>query len=126
MTSSSADVRLPNFSQSSSSFPASSFGKRFWHTVAHCTVGSEPLAYESKRRSHYENNQVRFSARCTLCGRLIHDRSLGANIALARAEGKRMVRATALVGRKQLRSQIGHQPVGDVAGGGVRSRGDRL
>ena len=47
------------------------------------------------------------------------------NEAVDGAEGERVVRAAAVAGWKQLRAGIGDQSAGDVAGGDVRSRGDR-
>src|SRR6266704_3174570 len=95
--------------------------KVFLDTVTHCAGGSEPLAYTRTRSSHDENSQICLSSPSTDCGRFNHECSLGANRALAGAEGQRLVRATALARGKQLRSQVGHQSVGDVAGGDLRS-----
>jgi hypothetical protein len=48
---------------------------------------------------------------------LVPEFRVRADTALARAEGQCLVRATTVAGWKQLRSEVRHQPVGDVAGG---------
>src|ERR1700719_2119006 len=57
-------------------------------------------------------------------GRLLCGQVGCANGAVDGAEGERVVRATAVAGRKQLRAGIGDQSAGDVAGGNVQSGGD--
>src|SRR6266850_7326565 len=86
--------------------------------------GPEPQVYNCVRSSSDEKTQFRFHGSVAR-GRLVDECRVRANSALAGAQGQRLVRATAVACGKQLRSQIGDQPVGDVAGSDLQSRGDR-
>src|SRR6266403_5325999 len=87
--------------------------------------GPEPQVYNCARSSHDEKTQIRFHDGSVARGRLIRECTVRPNRPLAGAESQRLVRATAVAGGKQLRSQIRDQPVGDVAGSHLQSRGDR-
>src|SRR6267378_439735 len=73
--------------------------------------------YKCRRSAYGEKIPVRSLESTVDRGWLVHERNGGANGTLARGEGERLVRATAVAGWKQLRTQVGDQPVGNVAGG---------
>ena len=58
-------------------------------------------------------------------GWFVLGRGRRANLALERAEGKFLVRRTAVAGGQQLHAQVGDQPTGDVAGSDLQSGRDR-
>src|SRR5438045_4337475 len=84
----------------------------------------KPIAYKCNRSSHNEKNQTGFYG-TGVNRHLVDGCRLGADGTLDRAESECLVRATTVVSRQQLCSQVSHQSVGDVAGGNLRPGANR-
>ncbi len=77
------------------------------------------------RSAPNETKRVWYPVGDAYLGRLVCEYCSHTDRALVRPEGERLVCASALAGGQQLHPEVGDQPIGDVAGGNLRSRANR-